>query len=182
MAKWPAYPVACIRQLIDYTTEDETPAAMRESMFDILVYLFENYFEAELHPDHGKLARELSAAGFDSDEISRAFDWFTGLEQLSTDAAYPETFAASSATRCFAAQEQTKLDTQAQGLLTFLEASGILNPIQRECVIDRVLALAESEVSLEHVKWIVLMVLWSHGQDYVFIEDFLAGDDEPRLH
>ena len=63
-----------------------------------------------------------------------------------------------------------------------LEASGILNPIQRECVIDRVLALADSEVSLEHVKWIVLMVLWSHGQDYVFIEDFLAGDDEPRLH
>lgn len=155
---------------------------MRESMFDILVYLFENYFEAELHPDHGKLARELSAAGFDSDEISRAFDWFTGLEQLSTDAAYPEPFAASSATRCYAEQEQLKLDTQAQGLLAFLEASGILNPIQRECVIDRVLALAESEVSLEHVKWIVLMVLWSHGQDYVFIEDFLAGDDEPRLH
>ena len=34
-------------------------------MFDILVYLFENYFEAEIHPDHGKLARELSAAGDD---------------------------------------------------------------------------------------------------------------------
>ena len=151
-------------------------------MFDILVYLFENYFEAELHPDHGKLARELSAAGFDTDEISRAFAWFTGLEQLSTDAAYPEAFAASSATRCYAPQEQLKLDQKTQGFLTFLESSGILNPIQRECVIDRVLALAESEVSLEHVKWIVLMVLWSHGQDYVFIEDFLAGDDEPRLH
>jgi len=155
---------------------------MRESMFDILVYLFENYFEAEIQPDHGKLARELSAAGFDSDEISRAFDWFTGLEQLSTDAAYPESLAASGATRCYAPQEQLKLDHRAQGLLTFLEVSGILNPIQRECVIDRVLALAESDVSLEHVKWIVLMVLWSHGQDYVFMEDFLTGDAEPRLH
>jgi len=151
-------------------------------MFDILVYLFENYFEAEIHPDHGKLARELSAAGFDSDEISRAFDWFTGLEQLSTDAAYPESFAASVATRCYAVQEQMKLNKQALGLLAFLEVSGILNPIQRECVIDRVLALAESDVSLEHVKWIVLMVLWSHGQDYVFMEDFLTGDSEPRFH
>ena len=151
-------------------------------MFDILVYLFENYFEAEIHPDHGKLARELSAAGFDSDEISRAFDWFNGLEQLSTDAAYPETFAASRATRCYAPQEQQRLDHQAQGFLTFLEVSGILNPIQRECVIDRVLALAESDVSLEHVKWIVLMVLWSHGQDYVFMEDFLTSDATPRLH
>ncbi len=151
-------------------------------MFDILVYLFENYFEAEIHPDHGKLARELSAAGFDSDEISRAFDWFSGLEELSTDAAYPEAFAASAATRCYAPQEQQRLDHQAQGFLTFLEVSGILNPIQRECVIDRVLALAESDVSLEHVKWIVLMVLWSHGQDYVFMEDFLTSDAPPRLH
>ena len=151
-------------------------------MFDILVYLFENYFEAEIHPDHGKLARELSAAGFDSDEISRAFDWFTGLEQLSENAAYPDDFAASISMRCYAPQEQQRLDHQAQGLLTFLEVSGILNPIQRECVIDRVLALAESDVSLEHVKWIVLMVLWSHGQDYVFMEDFLTSDDAPRLH
>jgi len=151
-------------------------------MFDILVYLFENYFEAEIHPDHGKLARELSAAGFDSDEISRAFDWFTGLEKLSENATYPETFAASIGTRCYAAQEQQRLDHQAQGLLAFLEGSGILNPIQRECVIDRVLALAESDVSLEHVKWIVLMVLWSHGQDYVFMEDFLTSDEAPRLH
>ena len=151
-------------------------------MFDILVYLFENYFEAEIHPDHGKLALELSAAGFDSDEISRAFDWFTGLEQLSASTVYPEAFAASAATRCYAPQEQLRLDYQAQGLLTFLELSGILNPIQRECVIDRVLALAESEVSLEHVKWIVIMVLWSHGQDYVFMEDFLTSDDAPRLH
>ncbi len=151
-------------------------------MFDILVYLFENYFEAEIHPDHGKLARELSAAGFDSDEISRAFDWFTGLEQLSTQAAYPESFAASGAVRCYTPQEQLKLDDKAQGLLTFLEVSGILNPIQRESVIDRVLALAESDVSLEHVKWIVLMVLWSHGQDYVFMEDFLTSDAEQRFH
>ena len=155
---------------------------MREPMFDILVYLFENYFEAEIHPDHGKLARELSAAGFDSDEISRAFDWFSGLEQLSTEAVYPESFAASAASRCYAAQEQQRLDFQAQGFLAFLESSGILNPIQRECVIDRVLALAESDVSLEHVKWIVLMVLWSHGQDYVFMEDFLTSDEPPRLH
>ena len=151
-------------------------------MFDILVYLFENYFEAEVHPDHGKLARELSAAGFDSDEISRAFDWFSGLEQLSESAAYPETFAASQSTRCYTPQEQQRIDHQAQGFLGFLESSGILNPIQRECVIDRVLALTDPDVSLEHVKWIVLMVLWSHGQDYVFMEDFLTGDTSPRLH
>ena len=157
----------------------------RESMFDILVYLFENYFEAEIHPDHGKLARELTAAGFDTDEISRAFDWFSGLEQLSADAAYPDSFAASAATRCYAPEEQLKLDVNAHGFLTFLEASGILNPIQRECVIDRVLALAESDVSLEHVKWIVLMVLFNQpGQEqaYALIEDLVYDELRGHLH
>lgn len=155
---------------------------MRESMFDILVYLFENYFEAEIHPDHGKLARELSAAGFDTEEISRAFDWFTGLEQLSQAEAYPQDFVTSGATRCYTAQEQLKLDAEARGFLAFLESSGILSPTQRECVIDRVMALTDPDTSIEQVKWIVLMVLWSHGQDYVFIEDFLTGEAEARLH
>ena len=52
-------------------------------MFDILVYLFENYFEANLHPDQGTLEKELSAAGFDSSEINLAFDWLNGLDKLS---------------------------------------------------------------------------------------------------
>ena len=151
-------------------------------MFDILVYLFENYFEIELQPDHGKLTRELSAAGFDSDEISKAFDWFKGLETLSQQEGYAASLAHSDATRCYAGPEQAKLDTESQGLLAFLEGSGILSPLQRECVIDRVLALNEREVSAEQVKWIVLMVLWSHGQDYVFMEDFLTGSTEARLH
>lgn len=151
-------------------------------MFDILVYLFENYFEIELQPDHGKLTRELSAAGFDSDEISQAFDWFKELETLSQEEGYPEWLARSDSMRCYASPERAKLDTESQGLLAFLEGSGILSPIQRECVIDRALALNEPEVSVEQVKWIVLMVLWSHGQDYVFMEDFLTGSTENRLH
>ncbi len=151
-------------------------------MFDILVYLFENYFEIELQPDHTKLTRELSAAGFDSDEISQAFDWFKRLETLSQQEGYPESLAHSDSMRCYAAPERARLDTESQGLLAFLEGSGILSPIQRECVIDRALALNEPEVSTEQVKWIVLMVLWSHGQDYVFMEDFLTGSTENRLH
>lgn len=151
-------------------------------MFDILVYLFENYFEAELEPDQNKLARELSAAGFDTDEISQAFDWFSGLEAITRTGAAPMIPASPHATRCYAPQEQAKLGPAAQGLLAFLEMSGVLSPAQRECVIDRTLALNEHEVTLEQVKWIVLMVLWSHGQDYVFMEDFLTGDTETRLH
>lgn len=152
-------------------------------MFDILVYLFENYFEADLHPDQGTLEQELSAAGFDSTEINLAFDWLNGLETL-PNTPYPESLIASKSARIYADLEQKKIDVESRGFLAFLEASNILNPVQREWVIDRILALNDRDVGLEQVKWIVLMVLWSHGQadDYLFMEDLLFGDSSPQMH
>lgn len=152
-------------------------------MFDILVYLFENYFEADLHPDQNTLEQELSAAGFDSTEINLAFDWLNGLEILS-NAPYPESLADSKSTRIYADLEQEKIDAESRGFLAFLETSNILNPVQREWVIDRILALSERDVGLEQVKWIVLIVLWSQGaaEDYLFIEDLLFGDNTPQMH
>ncbi len=46
-------------------------------------------------------------------------------------------------------------------MLLALERGGILSPTQREIVIDRLLALDNEELSLEQVKWVVLMVLSS---------------------
>ena len=152
-------------------------------MFDILVYLFENYFEADLHPDQGTLEQELSAAGFDSTEINLAFDWLNGLETLSSSP-YPDSMADGTSTRIYADIEQKKIDAESRGFLTFLEVSKILNPVQREWVIDRILALNDRDVGLEQVKWIVLIVLWSQGaaEDYLFIEDLLFGDNTPQMH
>lgn len=152
-------------------------------MFDILVYLFENYFEADLHPDQGTLEQELSAAGFDSDEINLAFDWLNGLETIS-HSPYPDHLANSDSIRIYSDVEAEKIDTESRGFLAFLEASNILNPVQREWVIDRILALNDRDVGLEQVKWIVLIVLWSQGQaeDYLFIEDLLFGDSAPQMH
>lgn len=152
-------------------------------MFDILVYLFENYFEANVHPDQDTLQRELFAAGFESDEITRAFDWLSGLETLA-QSSYSASLANSRSLRVYADVEQKKIGVESRGFLAFLEASDILSPLQREWVIDRVLALELPEVSLEQIKWIVLMVLWSQGQvrDYLFMEDLLFGDSHPTMH
>lgn len=152
-------------------------------MFDILVYLFENYFEANLHPDQGTLEKELSAAGFDSSEIHLAFDWLNGLDKLS-NAPYPESLISSTSARIYSDIEIEKIDTESRGFLSFLEVSNIINPVQREWVVDRILALSDRDVSLEQVKWTVLIVLWSQGQaeDYLFMEDLLFGDSTPQMH
>lgn len=151
-------------------------------MFEILVYLFENYFEVDVYPDEGTLTRELSAAGFDRDEINQAMAWINGLEKLSQS--YLPGLAESRAQRYYSGAEEAKIGTEARGFLLFLESSGILDPVQREWVIDRIMALNEREVSLEQVKWTVLIVLWSQGQagDYMFIEDLLFGDTQPTMH
>lgn len=152
-------------------------------MFDILVYLFENYFEMNAYPDETTLTRELSAAGFDRNEISQALSWFHGLENLANDS-YAESLVASKSSRCYTEAEFARIGTQGVGILAFLESSGVLNPVQREWVIDRAIALDEVELSLEQVKWIVLFVLWGQNepQQFFFVEDLLFGDGQPTLH
>ncbi len=51
-------------------------------MFDILLFLFESYFDAGSYPDPDRLTVKLSAAGFEEDDIQQALVWLSGLQQL----------------------------------------------------------------------------------------------------
>jgi len=54
---------------------------MKESVFDILMYLFDNYFEDyyEMNTDQESLKFELLQAGFGDVQVDKAFDWLDGL-------------------------------------------------------------------------------------------------------
>ncbi|MBS4097523.1 MAG: DUF494 domain-containing protein [Sulfuricella sp.] len=152
-------------------------------MFDILVYLFENYLEAHAYPDESTLTRELSAAGFDHSEINLALSWFQGLEELVGNQTTGN-LGSSVGTRLYTDNEYECLGVEGIGLLAFLEGSGILDAIRREQIIDRSFAVNERGLSVEQIKWIVLFVLWgqSEPQQFVFVEDLLFGDHQPALH
>jgi Smg protein len=129
-------------------------------MFDILVFVFENCRQADVSHDPERIARRLSAAGFDDSEISAALSWLAGVVRAPQRslAPLPES---GSAFRAFAPKELAKLDAECRGFLLFLERSGILSPASREHVIERALATAGDTLSLDQIKLIVLMVLWS---------------------
>jgi len=129
-------------------------------MFDILVYVFENCRQADVSHDPERVARKLSAAGFDDMEISAALSWLAGVVRTPQRslAPLPES---STAFRAFAPKELAKLDADCRGFLLFLERSGILSPASREHVIERALATAGETLSLDQIKLIVVMVLWS---------------------
>jgi len=135
---------------------------MKENIFDVLMYLFENYMEDEVEilPDSDLIKTELQEAGFEQIEVSKAFDW---LESLSSQGFIKPTVAP--AFRIFCSQEQDKLDLECRNLLMFLEYTGILSPTNREIVIDRAMALENEEISLEKLKWIVLMILLSQPDE-----------------
>ena len=156
-------------------------------MFDVLVYLYETYYRPDACPEPEALVKKLSAIGFEEDEISQALGWLTDLEVANHEFAdnYPRQTAFSFGTRIYARQESDVLGVEAMGFIQFLESAKMLDPIQREIVVERALAAGEAPVGLEKLKVIVLMVLWSQGKEpdgLMFEELFLDDDDaEPRL-
>jgi len=152
-------------------------------MFEVLVYLFENYYHTESYPDNDTLSRKLSAAGFESDDISDALSWLKGLARQ-TENALPESLESSRSQRAFSDFETTKLTTEARGFLVFLESAGILTPVLRETIIERAMALEGDVVGLEKFKVIVLMVLWTRrgSVDTLILEELLPDGEKRQMH
>lgn len=150
-------------------------------MFEVLVYMFENYFESDIHPDHETLSKELFAAGFDQADINGAFDWYNALESMSEVDA-PQLGATG--LRIYSDAETKKLSADSLSFIMFLEQAKVLTASQRELVIDRAMALLQPEIGLEETRWIVLMALWNQDKasDYLFVEDAMFNDNRPTLH
>src|ERR1044071_7768624 len=98
-----------------------------QSMFDVLVYLYENYWRPDACPDHAQLSHKLSAVGFESDEIQEALHWLDGLAlrtgELSAEGPDHPAPLAPSATgvRIFLREEQELLGEESIGFISFLE-------------------------------------------------------------
>ena len=150
-------------------------------MFDILMFLFESYFDAGNYPDSDKLSVKLTAAGFEDNDIHLALNWLSGLKQLSAGN-YPAAIN-QGGTRCFAELETSRISIEALRFITFWEQSKLITPVEREMILDRAVAMGRENLSLDKVKLIALMVLWNLREelDPMLVEDMLMPDSA-RLH
>jgi Smg protein len=157
-------------------------------MFDILMYLFENYIhsEAEVMVDHDILTDELTRAGFHQDEIYKALSWLEKLAALQDTDSYPYfSREASRSFRIYTDEENQLLDIECRGFLMFLEQVNVLDFTTREMVIDRVMELDTKFFSIDDLKWVVLMVLFNvPGKEtaYSQMEDLIFDEQEGPLH
>lgn len=160
---------------------------MKEGVIDVLMYIFSSYIDQDdsLPEDRDGIDADLRAAGFDSAEIDKAFEWLDGL---AFDEDIPEINQSPQSTRIYVAEETQRLSDNALGFLLFLEQSGVLTPNLRELVINRVMALeASSEVDVEELKWVVMMVLFNSAEEQdentlMHYEDIVFADQSAIFH
>ncbi len=135
---------------------------MKQTVLDVLIYLFENYMDEEidLTIDRESIHSALTGAGFDDHQVSKAFDWLQVLAESGDEKAESPACGGGSI-RVFSSEEESKLDVESRGFLLFLEQTGVLGQTSRELVIDRVMALEAEDIDLEQLKWVVLMVLFN---------------------
>jgi len=160
---------------------------MKEDVFDVLLYLFENYIDTDdsNKPDKDALETELEGVGFPHLEIHKAFDWLESMTVIEDESSDEDEHKPELAMRFYTEQELLRLDVQCRGYLLFLEQVGVLDGETREVVIERVMALDTDEIDLDQMKWVVLMVLfYQPGREvaYAWMEDLVFEDLEAVVH
>jgi Smg protein len=154
-------------------------------MFDVLVYLYENYWRPDACPEPGQLTRKLSAVGFERDEIQDALRWLDGLAQTAESCtAALSTTSRPQSLRLYSDAEHEVLGEESIGFVAFLESAGVLPPPMREMVIDRAMATGAKRLDLDDLKVIVLMVFWSLGEepDALVLDELFVAPEERVVH
>jgi Smg protein len=157
---------------------------MKETILDVLLYLFEHYFydDPDAVRDRDSLQNGLIQAGFSPAEINEAFDW---LDELARQRPASPVARLDTPVRVYAEPELDRLDIECRGFLMFLEQTGVIDADQRELVLDRVMALDQDEVDVDDLKWVVLMVLFNQpGSEaaYAWMESQMFEDEPEPVH
>jgi len=168
-------------------------------MFQVLVFVYENYWYGKSCPEPADLQQKLSAVGFDPEEIQDALTWLHDLSLAARgqsapiarvgpghntqEAAKTDAIAQSPhSLRVYTTAEQQHLGVSCLGFVTFLESAGALPCHLREIVLERAMAAPANPLALEDFKVIVLMVFWSLGlEPDALILDELCDDGASRV-
>jgi Smg protein len=165
-------------------------------MFDVLVFVYENYWQGDTCPAPEQLERKLSAVGFDSDEIHDALHWLDGLNLAAQSTQWLPGIEASArhrqlthmqsahSLRVYSLAEQEHLGVDCLGFIHALECAGSLPSPLREIVIDRAMAAPGAPLPLDDLKLIVLLVSWRFGEepDAALFDELFDADMERVAH
>lgn len=147
----------------------------QHSVLDTLVYLFDYLvYEKKQRPSVAQMHEELGAAGFAQQDIDKAMDWLTHLNDLQENGSQKP--PSGQAIRQFSSEEAAKITPQGQGFIHKLVQMGVLDTQLREILIHKLMGLDEAEIGELEINWVVLMALYNRpGQEAstVWLEQLL---------
>lgn len=85
--------------------------------------------------------------------------------------------------RIFSEEECLKLDTHCRDFILYSEQLGILSPIDRETIIDKLMQSESSTVTKEELKWTLIEVLDRNlNSDELNFLDFILSPEKAVAH
>lgn len=161
---------------------------MKEELFEVLMYLFENHISQgeRKRLTQESLYLELSEEGFNPETIEMAFTWLDNLAVLNADEPLQEDYlGVSQGFRVYSTEEQRHLGNDICNLLVKLEVLNVLNPATREQIINRLYAMDTSDIEPQQVKWLVLMALLEEPESETALstlENLMRAEITERFH
>ena len=154
---------------------------MKESILDVLLYLFEHYFKkTRTRSATATPSRTACSSRFSPAEISKASTGSTPRRP-----GPPAAVARKDGPTRIYFGRSGQARHRCRGFLLFLEQHGVLDADQRELVLDRAMALDQDELDLDDLKWVVLMVLFNQpGSEaaYAWMETQMFVDEPEPVH
>ena len=130
-------------------------------MYEILVYLFENYEHPATFPEKRTLFRKLAAIGFENTDIQEALSWLSKLQLISKKNLI---FSSPKSFRVFDKKEAKYFNSECQNYFFFLESAEAIDAKSRELIIELALALSDHSLTIDKLKIITLIALWADNK------------------
>ena len=158
-----------------------TDNLLRERVLTIVSLIAQYIMEERGFSSDDDLIQELLAIGFEAEEIDAAFHWMENLTLKQRGEAV--VFPTLTAERIFSPDEMRIMAPEARGFLIRLRTMGIIDDHLQEEIIDRAMMEVDSAVSLQEIKSIAALTLFTHSHDEWRREvDCIIDDDWSRLY
>ena len=134
---------------------------MRDRVLAIVNFIAQYVYEKNDFLTDDRIIQELIRVGFNPDEIDAAFNWTENLAVETIVEEDARECPVNHSFRVFSAEEKSALSLECQGLLSRLWTLGLVDSDEMDEIIGSALALDETGVSLQDVKAIVAVTLFS---------------------
>ena len=133
---------------------------LKEAFLDVLLYLFEYYSEDnDLEEDDDfEIRNKLKVAGFREDAIEHALDWVGIFKDSSSNNTIQK--PGSKSIRVLNDEEKNLLDEECQNYILRLEKFGLLPPLKRELLIDKLTSIGFEPMDIEVLKALSILMLF----------------------